>query len=184
APATQVAVVNAETITAAAPVHAAGSADVVVTVSGQIVSLPGGFTYVANAPPVIASIVVKGSKPREPAQFADVDETVALSATVSDAETPSSQLTYAWSADAGSFGGGAANSTWTAPHTFATPGNITLTLTVTERFQTTSSIGVPVTGENQVKGTTTVRVHNSAKEVGDLAVDFLTGFSQQIDPAI
>jgi len=41
-----------------------------------------------------------------------------------------------------------------------------------------------VSGENQVKGTTVVRVHNSPKEVGDLAVDFLTGFSQQIDPAI
>ena len=182
--ATLVTVVDASTITATAPPHDAGSADVVVTVNGRNVSLPAGFTYVANALPVISAIAVRGSKPREPAQFADLDETVQVSATVTDAETPASQLTFSWSSDAGAFSGSGSNVTWTAPHTFATPANMTLTLTVVERFQTTNSAGLAVMGENQVKGTTTVRLHNSSKEVGDLAVDFLTTFSQQLDPAI
>jgi hypothetical protein len=157
---------------------------VTVTVSGQTVSLRGGFTYVANAPPAISSIVVRGSKPREPAQFADLDEAVSVAASVTDAETPVSQLTFAWSADAGSFTGTGATVTWTAPHGFSTPGpgTVTLTLTVTERFQTTNSSGVIVSGENLTKGTTTVHLHNSQKEVADLAVDFLTAFSQQMDP--
>ena len=55
---------------------------------------------------------------------------------------------------------------------------------MTEQFQATNSAGVQASGENTVKGTITVRVHNSPKEVGDLAVDFLTAFSRQVDPAI
>jgi hypothetical protein len=180
--ASQVTVVDSMTITAAAPPHAAGSADVSVTMNGQTASLPAAFTYVTNTPPSIASIVVRGAKPREPAQFADLDETVNVSATVTDAETPVSELTFSWSADSGTFSGGQANVSWTAPHTFSTPGTVTLTLTVTERFQGTSATGQPVSGENQVKGTATVRLHDSAREVGNLAVDFLTAFSRQLDP--
>src|SRR5581483_6440591 len=67
---------NSTTIAATAPPHAAGAADVVVTSNGQTASLAGGLTYVTNAPPAISTIVVRGSKPREPAQFADLDETV------------------------------------------------------------------------------------------------------------
>ncbi len=137
--------------------------------------------YVANAPPVIASFSVRGAKPREPAQFADLDEAVSVSAVVTDAETPVSQLTFAWTAETGAFTGTGANVTWTAPHTFATPATVTLTLTVTETFQTIVS-GAQVTGQNVVKGSTSVRLHNSPKEVGDLAYDFLDGFSKQLDP--
>ena len=104
AAAAQVTVVDPATITAVVPAHGAGSADVVVTTGGQNLTLPGGFTYVSNAPPSIVSIAVKGSKPREPPQFADLDETVTVSATVTDAETPVSQLTFAWSAEAGAGG--------------------------------------------------------------------------------
>jgi len=184
AAAAQVTVVDPATITAVVPAHGAGSADVVVTTGGQNLTLPGGFTYVSNAPPSIVSIAVKGSKPREPPQFADLDETVTVSATVTDAETPVSQLTFAWSAEAGAVSGSGASVTWTAPHAFTTPGNLTLTLTVTERFQTTNSAGVQASGENQVKGTTTVRMHDSRKEVSDLAVNFLTAFSQQLAPEV
>src|SRR5947209_9103170 len=74
--ASQVTVVDPSTITAVAPPHGPGAADVVVTTGGQTVSLPGGFIYVSNEPPAIAALAVKGSKPREPAQFADLDETV------------------------------------------------------------------------------------------------------------
>jgi hypothetical protein len=182
AAATDVGVVNSTTITATTPAHIAGSADVVVVTSGQSASLAGGFTYVANAPPVIGAIVARGSRPREPAQFADLDEKVAVSATVSDAETPVSQLTFTWSADAGTFIGTGANVTWTAPPTFTTPGTATLKLTVTERLTATGAGGQQVTGENLSAATTQIRLHNSSKEVGDLAVDFLTAFSQQMDP--
>lgn len=179
AAATDVAVVDATTVTAVAPPHDAGPADVVVVVNGKSASLSAGFFYVLNALPVITSITIKGAKPREPANFADLDEPVSVSATVTDAETPVSQLTFAWSADAGTFSGAGANVTWTAPHTFNTPGDATLKLAVTENFQTTNGSGVNTVGTSRK-----VRVHNSGKEVGDLALDFLTAFSKQIDPAI
>ena len=182
AAATDVAVASASSITARAPAHAAGPADVVVTVNGQAASLPGGLLYVVNALPVISSVVVKGQKPREPTQFADLDETVSVSAAVTDAETPVSQLTFMWSADAGTFSGTGSGVTWTAPHTFATPANVILRLTVTERFEASNNAGGTVSGENTVGTSTTVRLHDSAKEVGDLAVDFLTAFSQQLNP--
>jgi hypothetical protein len=182
AAATNVAVANPTTITATTPAHVAGSADVVVTINGQAASLAAGFIYVINSPPVISAVTVKGSKPREPASFADLDETVKVSATVIDAETPVSQLTFAWSSEVGTFSGSGANVTWTAPHTFATPGTATLRLLVTEKFQGTGPGGQPIDGANAVSTTMSVRLHNSSKEVGDLAVDFLTAFSQQKDP--
>jgi len=184
APASNVGVVNSTTITAATPAHGAGTVDIVVTVNGQAASMPAAFTYVVNAPPTIAAIAVKGLKPREPAFFADLDETVNVSATVSDAETPISQLTFTWSADAGTFSGSGANVAWTAPHTFATPGALTIKLTVTERFKAAGPGGQQVSGENEVSSGADVHMHNSPKEVGDLAVDFLTAFSKQVDPAV
>jgi len=129
-----------------------------------------------------ASLTVKGTKPREPEQFADLDETVRVTASISDAETPVSDLGLAWSADAGNFTGGGPSVTWTAPHDYATPTSLTLTLTVTERYNTTNSLGVPVTRENVVTKTRAVRLHNSAREVGDLALDFLAAFSKQLNP--
>ena len=175
-----VTVSSATTITAAAPAHSAGAADVAVTSNGQTASLPGGLVYVANTAPLISSIVAKGAKPREPAQFADLDEAVSVTATVTDTETPTSQLTFAWSADTGTFNGTGLSVTWTAPHAFATPATVTLTLTVTEAFQTTGPAG-SASGQNKTVGTTALRLHDSAKEVGDLAVDFLTAFSKQLD---
>lgn len=188
APATQVVVVDAATITAVTSQHAAGAADVVVTVSGQSGSLSGAYTYVApqavtNTPPVVTGVTVRGAGPREPAQYASLDETVNVSATVTDAETPVSQLTLVWTADAGTFTGSGITVTWKAPHEFRTPGPVTLTLTVTERYETTDSTGLPVTRENQTRATSAVSVHDSVKEVGDLAVEFLVDFSKQLDPA-
>jgi hypothetical protein len=188
APATQVAVVDSATITAATPQHAAGAGDVAVTVGGQSGTLSGGYTYVAppvvtNAPPVVTNVTVRGTGPREPAQYATLDETVNVSATVTDAETPLSQLTFAWTADVGTFTGSGAAVTWKAPAGFQTPGTVTLTLTVTERYETTDGTGLPVTRENQTRATSTVSVHDSVREVNDLAVEFLVDFSKQLDPA-
>ena len=64
--------------------------------------------------------------------------------------------------------------TWTAPASLSgtTPVNATLTLTVTER--------VDATRNNRVTATSVVDLHNSAKEVGDLAKLFLEDFSKQL----
>ena len=189
--ATQVTVINANTLTAITAAHAAGAADVVVAVGSQRGTLPGGYTYVApqqsaNAPPVISTLSAKGTKPREPAQFADIGETINVSAVVTDAETPVPQLTFAWSAtltgadSVGTFSGTGANVTWTAPVAFSgTPTTVRITLKVTERYQTTDQVGLPVTRENVAEKTTDLRLHNSVKEVSDLAYNFLLAFSQQ-----
>jgi hypothetical protein len=118
---------------------------------------------------------VKGTLPREPAQYATLGETVNVTAAVTDAETPVNQLTYEWSSSVGgTFAGNAATTTWTAPATLpgTTPVNATLTLTVTER--------VDATRNNRVTATSVVDLHNSPKEVGDLAVLFLEDFSKQL----
>lgn len=128
-----------------------------------------------NALPVVTSIFVKGTLAREPAQYATLGETVNVTATVTDAETPATQLTYEWSSTVGgTFAGNAATTTWTAPATLpgTTPTNATLTLTVTER--------VDATHNNRVTATTVVDLHNSPKEVGDLARQFLLDFSAQL----
>jgi hypothetical protein len=128
-----------------------------------------------NALPVVTSIFVKGTGPREPSQYATLGETVNVTATVTDAETPVNQLTYEWSSSVGgTFGGNTASTTWTAPATLTgtTPVNATLTLTVIER--------VDATRNNRVTATSSVNLHNSPKEVGDLAVLFLEDFSKQL----
>ena len=132
-----------------------------------------------NALPVVTSIFVKGTLSREPAQYATLGETVNVTATVTDAETPANQLTYEWSSSVGgTFGGNAATTTWTAPAslTGATPVNATLTLTVTER--------VDATRNNRVTATSIVDLHDSPKEVGDLAFLFLEDFSKQLAPDV
>jgi hypothetical protein len=48
----------------------------------------------ANAAPSITAIAVQGSRRNEPPNFADVSESVAVSATVTDPETPLDQLQY------------------------------------------------------------------------------------------
>jgi hypothetical protein len=133
----------------------------------------------ANAQPVVTSILVKGTLPREPAQYATLGETVNITASVTDAETPVSQLTYAWSSSVGgTFSANAATTTWTAPATLSgtTPLNATLTLTVTERIDATRN--------NVVTSTTIVDLHDSAREVGDLARLFLEDFSKQLAPDV
>jgi hypothetical protein len=132
-----------------------------------------------NALPVVTSIFVKGTLPREPAQYATLGETVNVTATVTDAETPVNQLTYEWSSSVGgTFSANALATTWTAPSSLAgaTPVNATLTLTVTER--------VDATRNNRVTGTSVVDLHDSPREVGDLARLFLEDFSKQLAPDV
>jgi hypothetical protein len=189
AAATEVLLLSSSSITAKTPQHAAGAADVAVSVGTQRGVLPQGYTFMAparvvNEPPLIGAITVRGAGALEPPGYATLGETVNVSFTVSDAETPVNQLMYTWSSDVGgAFAVVGSRVAWAAPAELSgTPRTATLTLVVTERYNTTDGLGLPTTAEHRVTGTSAVRVHNSPKEVGDLAVQFLLDFSRQIDP--
>jgi hypothetical protein len=158
--ATNIVVESAASIAATTSAHAAGAADVVVTVSGRSGSLPAAFAYQASNPPAISGITVRGAAPNQPASFADLGEEVTVSATVQDSDTAADQLIYQWSAPGGTFSGMGASVKWRAP---SSAGTVKLTLVVSD--------GTPVTG------TVDVSVHDSVKEVGDLARLFLLDFS-------
>jgi hypothetical protein len=130
-------------------------------VSGRSGSLPGAFTFQApSIPPAITALSARGSRSNEPSNFADVGEGIIVTATVQDTDTPLAQLTYEWSAPSGTFSGTGASVTWTAP---ASAGTVTLTLSVSDG--------------TRVSRTVDVSVHDSIKEVGDLARLFLLDFS-------
>lgn len=163
--ATGVSVVSATSITGKTGPHSAGAADVVVSQGGMTARLPGAFTYVTGAPPVIQSLVAQGTRTREPAQFADLNETINVTATVTDADTPGESLQYTWSADQGTITGTGSKVTWQAPASATTPGKVTITLKVGD-------------GGSDVTGTSTVSLHDSTKEIGDMATLFLVNFSK------
>jgi hypothetical protein len=140
----------------------------------------GNVTPPANNKPVIETIIVQGTRPRQPASFADLGESIAVSAKVRDDETAVDQLVYAWTATAGAFTGTGPNVTWHAPATAPvaveglTPATVTLTLTITEKF---GHPGQPLSFEQTVWTTASVALHDSAKEVGDMSRQFLLDFS-------
>lgn len=101
--------------------------------------------------------------------MADLRETVDVAATVTDAETPVDQLTYQWTATAGTFSGTGRQVTWTAPDSASTPTTVTITLRVVETYGTNQS--------HQVTATQTVALHDSAAEVGRMSREFLIAFS-------
>lgn len=122
-----------------------------------------------NTPPVIESIVASASR-------AEVDSDVTLTATVRDAETPVAQLRYEWSADAGAFSGEGASVKWRVPKGAATPADYTIRLKVTETYGQANAAGG--SQQNTVNGTSPViRLHDSPKELADLALGFLGDFA-------
>ncbi len=184
APATNVTVQGDTMITATTPQHASGATDVIVTAGGKSGTLAAAFTFVPpnqvdNQAPVIASLNAKGTRRNEPSLFADVDDVLNVTATVSDDTTPVDQLDYQWSAPSGTFNGKGASVTWQAPHDVSGPTNVDLTLTVVERYQATNGSGLPVTQENKTTKTVTVSVHNTDKEAGDIAELYLSDFTDQ-----
>jgi len=101
---------------------------------------------------------------------------------VSDAETPVGNLKFQWSAEVGTITGDGPSVTWTLPHDAPTPHAYMLTLTVIETYQATDDNGLPATKENKTTGTATVYLHNSRKEVGDMATQFMNDFSNSGTP--
>jgi hypothetical protein len=132
-----------------------------------------------NTPPAIVSLAAQGSRPREPARFADLGEEIAVTAVVEDAETPLDALTYEWTSEStGGISGSGRSVVWRAPTGGSTPFTTSITLTVIERFAAVDSAGVPVQNENRVSREIDVRVHDSARELQDRAKRFLDLFSQ------
>jgi hypothetical protein len=185
-PGVNVAVENGNTIRATTPPHASGAVDVTVSGSTGSSILAQAFTFAApggsNTPPVVRSVSAKGRKPNEPAGFADLAETIDVTAIVEDAETAIEKLTYQWTATAGTVTGSGPVVTWNAPASAVTPTDVTLTLTVVETYRAPDTSGLPVDKENKATGTATVSLHNSAREVGDMAKDFLEAFSYSTIP--
>ncbi len=166
-------IVNSSTIiTAKTPSRSStGAVDVTVNVAGKVGTLGGGFSYKEDpVAPVIDSIIARGSKPNEPAGFADIDEDITVTATVSDPDTPGDQLQFQWTADVGAFSGSGATVTWRAPADAQTPQEVKLSLTVTD-------------GAASATSSTIISLHNSIKEVGDLAREFLLDFSNSNNPS-
>lgn len=140
---------------------------------------------VVNTPPVVRSLTATPTRLEVRlstcAGTTPCPTRTTLAATVEDTETAAAQLTYEWSAAGpggaglGTFEGSGATVTWTAPDTLAGPQTVDVRLTVVERYA--SRVGGPIDSENRVSSTVGVRVHDSVKEVGDLATTFLTEFS-------
>jgi hypothetical protein len=182
AAATSVTFVSDTSITAITPQHTSGAADVVVSAGGKTGTLRSGFTFYVpakqdNQPPTIATITAKGTGRNEPGGYSDIDETLNVAAQVSDPETAIGNLKFQWSAEVGTITGDGPNVTWTSPHDAATPRACTITLTVVETYQSTDDNGLPATKENKTTGTATVFLHDSHKEIGDMATQFLNDFS-------
>jgi hypothetical protein len=123
----------------------------------------------ANSVPTIDALTVQGTRPRQPANFADLSESLDVAATVRDQETAVEQLQYVWTATAGTFNGTGARVTWQAPASAQTPALVTLTLEVVERYGTNL--------EHRVRRTADVKLHDSAREVGEMSRQFLLDFS-------
>ena len=189
AAASNVVVVNPTTITATTPQHPVGGSDVIVTSDGLTASLLGGFVYEVpsagpNAPPTITSLTAQGTRANQPPAMADLNESINVVTQVTDPETSPDALTYEWSATGGTITGTGRTVTWRAPATLpATPVDFTLTATVVERYVVPNSQGLPTQQEHRITRTVTVRVHNSIKEISDLAVDFLQRFSTSAMPS-
>lgn len=131
---------------------------------------------ITNTPPVIDSITAASAR-------VEVGEETEVSATVRDSETPIPQLSYLWTAPAGEFIGQGSTVRWRAPGGDATtPVDVPLTLTVVEQYGTPNAQGVRP--EHRVSATSTpVRVHNSPRELSDLALAFLRDFADNRVPA-
>jgi hypothetical protein len=125
----------------------------------------GGQTGPPNTPPTIDSIAISSAR-------VEVGTPVTVTATVEDAETPVSALTFAWTADNGTFTGTGPSVTWQPSADAVTPADYTLTLVVTEHFTSGSQSLV-----NTATKSATVHVNNSPKELAALSLTFLGRFA-------
>jgi len=122
---------------------------------------------VVNNAPVIKSITVAQSR-------VEVEQDVDVTAEVENTETNPDQLTYEWSATAGTFTGSGRTVRWRLPKgTTQTPLDVTITLTVIERYTEVVN-SVVVTRENRVTSAASpFRAHDSDAELRRISIEFL-----------
>jgi hypothetical protein len=185
-PATDVQVESSSRLTARTAAHAVGTGDVVVTQGSSTATLSAAFTYALPGPsnnpaPVVKSLTAFGPRANQPANMADLGESVTLAATVTDGETAVENLAFQWTASLGTLSGSGSSVTWKAPATGTTPFAVEVQLTVVERW-VTNDTSTPEIRENKVAATAAIDVHDSAKEVGDMATSFLENFSKTAVP--
>jgi hypothetical protein len=133
---------------------------------------------VAAGPPntlsVIDSLTASGRRSKEPANFADLAETMDLVARVHDDETPVEELEFQWSAPVGTFDGSGPRVTWRAPANGDTPLPVSITLKVVEKY---GYPGGPKIYQQDVSASVTVSLHDSRAELDDMSRQFLVDFS-------
>jgi hypothetical protein len=181
---TRVVVINAYSITAMTGQHAVGPVEIAVTSRGNTARLPNAFTYVspgpvANNPPTIVSVTGQGTRTNSPPGFADFGEEINLTAVVQDREAQPQDLSYEWTATAGTFSGNGPTVRWRAPaSTGSLTTSLTVSVTVVERYNDADpATGLPIPKENRVSRSTVISVHDSAREIGNMARQFLLDFS-------
>ena len=182
--ATDVVVASPTSITAKTPAHVAGAGDVKVSVGAVNGSLASAFTFVTpsvgpNTAPTVGALSVTAPRQNQPRTLATIGDRMTLTVTINDAETPLSELSLTWTAlpNIGTFSGSGASVQWTAPASTTSPQVVVLMLTVLEHYQEPDANGLPIQREHRVQRTAMVKVHDTRKEVTDMAVDFLDRFS-------
>ncbi len=116
--------------------------------------------------PVIRSISV-------PATRVEAAQDIAITAVVEDAETPLTQLTYAWTASAGTITGQGTSATWRMAAGITSGQDVTVTLTVTDQYERLVN-GVLIRSQFVVSQTSAAfRVHDSRAELVHLSQRFL-----------
>jgi hypothetical protein len=128
-----------------------------------------------NAPPVIKSMTLSQ-------RTIEVGQTVQVTAEVEDQESSIDKLQFVWSSPSGSFAGQGPTVTWQPSANLTTPGNAVVTVTVVESYFGLDSQNRTIVREHRVEGSTSIRVHNSAKELGDMGLSFLTKFANSSTP--
>jgi hypothetical protein len=121
---------------------------------------------------VIGKFTVQTTRANAPADFANVNDEVQISVVVTDPEPSTTELKYNWSAAVGTFSGTGRSVIWKAPATVTSLNDVNINLEVVETYV---SQGKNV--ENKVTGSTALSLHDSVKEVGDMARQFLLDFS-------
>ncbi len=119
-----------------------------------------------SSAPLIQSITV-------PASRVETGQNIAISAEVVDAETPLTQLAYAWTASAGSITGTGATATWTHPAGITSGVDVTLTLTVTDTYDAVENNRIVKKQYVVSRTSSAFRVHDSEAETRELARKFL-----------
>jgi hypothetical protein len=123
-----------------------------------------------NNPPVINAIRVSASR-------VEVEQDVEVTADVTDAETNPDQLTYEWTATAGTLSGSGRSVHWKlAKGSAQTPLDVTITLVVIERYTEVQN-SVVVSRENRVtQAAEPLRAHDSEAELTKMSLTFLVDY--------